>query len=132
MRDCLKDFFWNLDLVWFDLVSTFYYVWIWSKSLVWWVGGGWMKGTLVFIFGPNLKTKTLLRPRPKLNNNNSSSYGMLKHIPGVTIFFFNVLKTTKNVVLRMSLIVKHFATNRCLDFLFIRKILSTQAFLKLN
>ena len=27
-----------------------------------------MKATLVFIFGPNLKTKTLLRPGPKLNN----------------------------------------------------------------
>ena len=27
-----------------------------------------LKATLVFIFGPNLKTKTLLRPRPKLNN----------------------------------------------------------------
>ena len=26
-----------------------------------------MKATLVFIFGPNLKTKTLVRPRPKLN-----------------------------------------------------------------
>ena len=26
-----------------------------------------MKATLVFIFGSNLKTKTLLRPRPKLN-----------------------------------------------------------------
>ena len=35
-----------------------------------WVGGGggWvLKATLVFIFGPNLKTKTLLQPRPKLN-----------------------------------------------------------------
>ena len=33
-------------------------------------GGGWvvLTATLVFIFGPNLKTKTLLRPRPKLNN----------------------------------------------------------------
>ena len=31
-------------------------------------GSGWMKATLVFIFGPNLKTKTLLRPRPKPNN----------------------------------------------------------------
>ena len=32
-------------------------------------GGGWwwLKATLVFIFGPNLKTKTLFRPRPKLN-----------------------------------------------------------------
>ena len=56
----------NLDSVWFDLVvyqvSTFYYVWTWSKSLLWWVGGGWwwwMKATLVFIFVPNLKTKTL-------------------------------------------------------------------------
>ena len=28
-----------------------------------------LKATLVFIFGPNLKTKTLLRPRPKLNNS---------------------------------------------------------------
>ena len=30
-----------------------------------------MKATLVFIFGPNLKTKTLLRPRPKLNNSET-------------------------------------------------------------
>ena len=32
-------------------------------------GGGWwwLKATLVFIFGPNLKTKTLFQPRPKLN-----------------------------------------------------------------
>ena len=28
-----------------------------------------LKATLVSIFGPNLKTKTLLRPRPKLNKN---------------------------------------------------------------
>ena len=59
----------NFGLVWFDLVvyqvSTFYYVWIWSKSLLW--CGGWMKANSVFIFGPNLKTKTLLRPRPKQN-----------------------------------------------------------------
>ena len=38
MRDFLRDFFSsNLGLVWFDLVvyqvSTFYYVWNWSKSL---------------------------------------------------------------------------------------------------
>ena len=26
------------------------------------------KAILVFIFGPNIKTRTLLRPRPKLNN----------------------------------------------------------------
>ena len=32
-------------------------------------GGWWMKAALVFIFGPNLKTKTVLRPRPKLNKN---------------------------------------------------------------
>ena len=58
-----------------SLVSTFYYAWNWSESLVWWwvvVGGGggwwWLKATLVFIFGPNLKARTLLRPRPKLNN----------------------------------------------------------------
>ena len=32
-----------------------------GKSLLWWVGGGWwwmLKATLVFFFGPNLKTKT--------------------------------------------------------------------------
>ena len=33
----------NLGSVWIDLavyqVSTFYYIWNWSKSLVWWVGG---------------------------------------------------------------------------------------------
>ena len=32
-----------------------------------------LKATLVFIFGPNLKTKTLLRPRPKPNNFLSGS-----------------------------------------------------------
>ena len=38
------------------------------------LGSGWvvvvvvLKATLVLIFGPNLKTKTLLRRRPKLNN----------------------------------------------------------------
>ena len=41
------------------------------------VGGGWwvvvvvvevvLKATLVFIFGPNRQTRTLLRPRPNLN-----------------------------------------------------------------
>ena len=31
-------------------------------------GGGWLTATLVFILGPNLTTKTLLRPRPRLNN----------------------------------------------------------------
>ena len=39
--------------------------------------GGWLvvlvvlvvlKAALVFIFGPNLKTRTLLQPRPKLTN----------------------------------------------------------------
>ena len=46
--------------VWFDLVvyqvSTFYYVWNWSKSLVWWVVVV-LKATLLFIFGPNLRTR---------------------------------------------------------------------------
>ena len=71
--------------VWFDLVvyqvSTFYYAWNWSKSLVWWwVGGGWwLKATLVFIFGPNLKTKTLFRPRPKLNNMENPNIPILQH-----------------------------------------------------
>ena len=55
----------------FDLViyqaSTSYY-WYWSKSLVCWVVVM-LKTTLVFIFGPNLNTMTLLLPRPKLNNN---------------------------------------------------------------
>ena len=34
------------------------------------MGCGWvvLKANLVFIFGPNLKTKTLLQPRSKLNN----------------------------------------------------------------
>ena len=58
-----------MGLVWFDLivykVSTFYYVWNWSKKLLWW----WvLTATLVFVFGPKLQNKTLLRPRPKLNN----------------------------------------------------------------
>ena len=47
----------NLGLLWFDLVvykvSAFYYVWNWSKSLVWWVVV--FKATFVFIFGPSLK-----------------------------------------------------------------------------
>ena len=61
----LKDFFSSsLSSVWFDLflyqVSTFYYVWNWSKSLLLWYVVVVLKATLVFIFGPNLKTKTLL------------------------------------------------------------------------
>ena len=40
LRDFVEIFILNLGLVWFDLVvyqiSTFYYVWNWSKSLVWW------------------------------------------------------------------------------------------------
>ena len=36
-----------------------------------------MKATLVFIFGPNLKTKTLLQLRPKLNNEDSSFFTSL-------------------------------------------------------
>ena len=36
-----------------------------QQGVVWWV----LKATLVFIFGPNLKTKILLRPRPELNNS---------------------------------------------------------------
>ena len=42
------------------------------------VGGGWwwLKAALVFIFGPNLKNKTLLGPRPKLKNITShNTYG---------------------------------------------------------
>ena len=73
----MRDFFSsNLGLVWFDLVvyqvSTFYYVWNWSKSLWWWVVVVVVVGVesnFSVTFGPNLKTKTLLHPRPKLNNN---------------------------------------------------------------
>ena len=43
-----------------------------TNSLV--VVGGWMKVTLVFIFGPNLKTKTLLQPRPKLNKSKGTAF----------------------------------------------------------
>ena len=35
-----------------------------------------LKVTLVFIFGPNLKTMTLLRPRPKLNNIGGLEIGV--------------------------------------------------------
>ena len=46
----------------------------------WWLGGGgwwWvvLTANLVFILSPNLKTKTLLRSRPKLNN--------IKHKEGI-------------------------------------------------
>ena len=50
----------------FSRVSTFYYVWNWSKIKKFSVvvgGGGWvgvLKATLVFICGPNLKTRTLI------------------------------------------------------------------------
>ena len=53
----------RFDLVVYQ-VSTFYYVWNWSKSLLWWV----LKATLVFIFGPNLTT--LLWPRPSWTIKN--------------------------------------------------------------
>ena len=62
--DFFKDFFerfffLNLNSVWFDLVvyqvSTFYYVWNWSKSLWWWVGGWWVcKPNLIKRFCPRL------------------------------------------------------------------------------
>ena len=68
----------GFGLVWFDLVvyqvSTFYYVWNGSKSLVWWWWlGGWIKATLVFICGPNLETRTLSWLWPKLNYTNQVS-----------------------------------------------------------
>ena len=43
-------------------VSTSYYEWNWSKSFVWWVVvvvGDAVESTLLFIFGPNLKTLIL-------------------------------------------------------------------------
>ena len=43
-------------------VSTFHHFWNCYKSFLV------LKASLVFIFGLNLKTRTLLRPRPKLNN----------------------------------------------------------------
>ena len=33
------------------------------------VGGGGVESNFSVIFGPNLETKTLLQPRPKLNNS---------------------------------------------------------------
>ena len=71
----LRDFFSsNLGSLWFDLVvyqvSNFYYVWNWSKSLVWWVV---LKATLVFIFGPRLGL--WLRPGPRLNKNKYKIIG---------------------------------------------------------
>ena len=46
-----------MGLVWFDLVEykvlTFYYVWNWSKSLVWWVGGG-GSGVVFFYYNTTL------------------------------------------------------------------------------
>ena len=57
----------SLDFVWFDLVvyqvSTFFYLWNWSKVYCG-GGGGWvvvLNATLVFTFGPNLQTRTLLQ-----------------------------------------------------------------------
>ena len=44
-----------------------------AKACTFWVVVE-LKATLVFIFGPNLKTKTLLRPRPKLNKNSKLVY----------------------------------------------------------
>ena len=41
-----------------------------------------LKATLVFIFGPTLRRKTLLRPRPKLN---SSIYKPAVHTVGYRI-----------------------------------------------
>ena len=78
----LRDFF-SLDLgsVWFDLVMYQVQPSLMSgtgqKVYCGGGGGGWrwvLKATLVFIFGPNLKTKTLLQHRPKLNNYNITSF----------------------------------------------------------
>ena len=73
MRDFFGEIFSssNLGSVWFDLVvyqvSTFYYVWNWSKSLLWWVVVV-LKATLVFIFGPNLRIQIWTLTWTKLNN----------------------------------------------------------------
>ena len=57
----------KFGLVWFSCIPSFNL--LLCLELV--GGGGWVGGwTLVFIFSPNLKTKTLLRPRPKVNNND--------------------------------------------------------------
>ena len=63
----------NLGSVWFDsdvyLVSTFYWsLEVVKKFSVMVCVMVVLKATLVFIIGPNLKTNTLLRPRPYLNN----------------------------------------------------------------
>ena len=69
-----------IDLVQFSLllfytqVSNFYYVWNWSKSLLWrwvagvglWVGGEESNFSVPLWSKPRLRF--LLRPRPKLNN----------------------------------------------------------------
>ena len=68
-----------------------------------------MKATLVFIFGPNLKTKTLLRPRPKLNNNKFFSFrethpDFESSINFKNIDYHDLLKTTAGVKIRYTVI----------------------------
>ena len=49
------------------------------------------KATLVFIFGPNLKTNTLLRPRPKMNNKQARWQGaVLQSINCIRLSYYNV------------------------------------------
>ena len=69
-------------------------------------GWGWvLKATLVFIFGPNLKTKTLLRPRPKLNKMEVMgifrSYGnFIKEIfQMIVIYYYSYIVLDKTIIL---------------------------------
>ena len=54
-------------LVWFNCIQSVNLLLCLELIKKFSVVGGRMKATLVFIFGPNLKSKTLLRPRPMLN-----------------------------------------------------------------
>ena len=59
-----------------------------------------LKATLVFIFGPNLMTKTLLRPRPKLNNitcQQKGSYTLdLIENQGSILFYYETWDVKKH------------------------------------
>ena len=78
--EILWEIFWeifsssNFGLVWFSCIPSFNLLLcldLVKKFTV--VGGGWVdESNFSVTFGPNLKTKTLLRPRPKLNNYHSS------------------------------------------------------------
>ena len=69
---------------WLQIFWEIFFFFKFGFGLVWFSG---IPATLVFIFGPNLKTKTLLWPRLKLNNRLSIINRVQQHI---FIFFWRL------------------------------------------